>query len=207
MNRNRTLLYIVILFVCALIGIDLNAQTTKVRGRVTEFGTGEPLPFVAVYFEGTTIGVTTDLDGYYSMETRDSSACMLTASLLGYEPQTYRISRGAFSEIDYKLRPVTSALNAAIVKPDNRYMKWILSQIDKHRDQNDPERRDSYRCDTYTKMELDLTNADEQIQNRLIRKNFGFVFDYMDTSVVSGKPYLPVMISETRAHRYHCPSP
>ena len=192
---------------CALIGIDLNAQTTKVKGRVTEFGTGEPLPFVAVFFEGTTIGVTTDLDGYYSMETRDSSACMLTASLLGYEPQTYRISRGAFSEIDYKLRPVTSALNAAIVKPDNRYMKWILSQIDKHRDQNDPERRDSYRCDTYTKMELDLTNADEQIQNRLIRKNFGFVFDYMDTSVVSGKPYLPVMISETRAHRYHCPSP
>lgn len=83
MNRNRTLLYIVILFVCALIGIDLNAQTTKVKGRVTEFGTGEPLPFVAVYFEGTTIGVTTDLDGYYSMETRDSSACMLTASLLG----------------------------------------------------------------------------------------------------------------------------
>ena len=102
---------------CALIGIDLNAQTTKVKGRVTEFGTGEPLPFVAVYFEGTTIGVTTDLDGYYSMETRDSSACMLTASLLGYEPQTYRISRGAFSEIDYKLRPVTSALNAAIVTP------------------------------------------------------------------------------------------
>lgn len=188
-------------------GIAANAQTTKVKGRVVEAHTGEPLPFVAVYFEGTTIGVSTDMDGYYSMETRDTSACMLTASLLGYEPQTCRVSRGAFTELDFVLRSTTSSLNAAVVKPDNRYMKWILSQIDEHRSKNDPERRGPYRCDTYTKMELDLTNADEQIRNRLIRKKFGFVFDYMDTSVVSGKPYLPVMISETRARRYHCTTP
>ena len=200
----RHILFIVIVIVVsALTAATALAQTTKVKGHVSEAGTGEPLPFVAIYFEGTTIGVSTDLDGNYAMETRDSSACMLTASLLGYESQTIRISRGAFCEVDFKLKSITSSLNAAVVKPDNRYMKWI----DEHRGKNDPERRDAYKCDIYTKMELDLTNADEQIRSKLIRKNFGFVFDYMDTSVVSGQPYLPVMISETRAHRYHSTSP
>ncbi len=195
-------------FILALLaGQALCAQTTKVKGRVTDAVSGDGLPFAAVFFEGTTIGISTDMDGYYSMETRDSAACMLSASLLGYETQTIRVSRGAFSEVNFRLRPVTSSLNAAVVKPDNRYMKWILAQIDKHKDLNDPERRDAYRCDVYTKMELDLTNADKFLDRKIIRKNFGFIFDYMDTSVVSGQPYLPVMISETRSRRYHSTSP
>ena len=58
------------------------AQTTKVKGRVTD-ESGIGLPFVAVYFLNTTIGVSTDLDGNYSMETRDSTASLLCASILG----------------------------------------------------------------------------------------------------------------------------
>ena len=189
------------------IDLDICAQSTRVKGRVTDADTGEGIPFAAVYFQGTTIGVSSDMDGNYLMETRDSTASILCASILGYETQIIRISRGAFSEVNFRLRPAASSLNAAIVKPDNRYMKWILAQIDSHKSKNDPERRDAYKCDVYTKMELDLSNAEEQIRSKILRKNFGFVFDYMDTSVVTGKPYLPVMISETRARRYHSSSP
>ena len=198
-----TYIYILWIAVVLATGLSAAAQTTKVKGRVTDAASGEGLPFVAVFFKGTTIGVSSDLDGYYFMETRDSTATMLCASLLGYEGQEIRISRGAFSEVDFRLQPASSAINAAVVKPDNRYIRWILSQINKNKKNNDPEQRQAYACDTYTKMELDLANADEQIQNKLIRKNFGFVFDYMDTSVISGTPYLPVMISETRARRFH----
>ena len=47
-----------------LAATSLSAQTTKVRGRVTD-ESGEAVPFVAVFFEGTTVGITTDLDGWY----------------------------------------------------------------------------------------------------------------------------------------------
>ena len=50
------------------------------NGRVTD-ESGIGIPFVAVYFLNTTIGVSTDLDGNYSMETRDSTASLLCASL------------------------------------------------------------------------------------------------------------------------------
>ena len=187
--------------------ITAGAQSTKVKGRVTDAETGEGLPFVGIFFQGTTIGVSTDLDGYYTMETRDSSATVLCASILGYEEAQSPVKKASFNEINFSLQMIRNSLDAVVVKPDNHYMKWILSQIDAHREQNDPERRDAYSCDIYTKTELDLTNADDQIRNRLIRKNFGFVFDYMDTSVISGRPYLPVMISENRSKRYHSKNP
>ena len=206
--RRRIDIYVILtVFLALLFALPMTAQTTKVKGRVTDSASGEGIPFVAIYFYGTTIGVSTDMDGYYSMETRDTVANILCAALLGYETQMIRISRGAFSEVDFRLHSVNSSLNAAVVKPDNRYMKWILGQVDAHKKFNDPERRDAYVCDIYTKMELDLVNADKNLRNRLIRKNFDFIFDYMDTSVVSGQPYLPVMISETRAKRYHSIAP
>ena len=36
------------------------AQTTRVRGRVTDASTGEPVALVSIVFPGTTTGVKTD---------------------------------------------------------------------------------------------------------------------------------------------------
>ncbi len=44
-------------------------------------------------------------------------------------------------------------------------------------------------------MELDLTNIKQGFKNKKLQKNFGFIFEHMDTSVITGKAYLPVMIS------------
>lgn len=44
-------------------------------------------------------------------------------------------------------------------------------------------------------MELDLTNIKPHFRNRRMQKNFGFIFDHIDTSALTGQPYLPAMIS------------
>lgn len=56
-----------ILFVLA--GNLTLAQSTRVRGKVTDAETGEVLPFVNVFFKGTTVGMTTDFEGNYYLET------------------------------------------------------------------------------------------------------------------------------------------
>lgn len=43
----------------------------RVKGKVTDAKTGEVLPLVNVFFTGTTIGMTTDFDGEYYLETRE----------------------------------------------------------------------------------------------------------------------------------------
>lgn len=67
--RRRIDIYVILtVFLALLFALPMTAQTTKVKGRVTDSASGEGIPFVAIYFYGTTIGVSTDMDGYYSME-------------------------------------------------------------------------------------------------------------------------------------------
>ena len=195
-----------LIFALLLFATLLQAQTTKLKGRVTDKDTGEPIPFAAVYLEGTTVGVTTDLNGYYSFETREKGN-ILTASLLGYEPASFVIVPGSFSEVNFRLLMIENRLNAAVVKPDNRYMKRILRLIDEARDRNNPEKFASYSCDTYTKIEIDMVNPRNFLTKALIPKKFDFVYDYTDTSVVSGQTYLPSLIAESTAKRYHTSDP
>ena len=198
--------WVISLLLELLTSILLPAQTTKVKGRVTDADTGEPIPFVAVYLEGTTSGVSTDLDGYYAFETREKSN-VLTASLIGYEVASYVIVPGSFSEINFKLKLLENRLNAAVVKPDNKRMKRILKLIADARERNNPEKNKAYFCDTYTKIEMDMVNPRNFLTKILIPKSFNFIYNYTDTSVVSGQPYLPGLISESTGHRYHTLDP
>lgn len=190
-----------------LAALSLGAQTTKVRGTVTDADTGEPIPFAGIFFKDTTIGLTADIDGKFTLETRDPAAHVLVCQLLGYDTQEVDIKHGAFTEVNFKLKLTDNELSGAFVKADNRLIKRLLRNIDAHRDRNDPDLRPYYKCKIYNKMELDLTHPREQLRSKRFLKDFGFVFDYIDTSVVSGVPYLPAMISESVVERRHSTSP
>lgn len=190
-----------------LAALQLGAQTTKVSGTVVDADSGEPIPFAGIFFKNTSIGLTADIDGRFTLETRNQDAKVLVCQLLGYEPQEIEVKTGAFSHVDFKLKLSDNQLPGAFVKADNRKIKRLLANIDAHRDRNDPDRRESFRCNIYNKMELDLTHPREVLTNKRFLKEFGFIFDYMDTSVVSGVPYLPVMISESVVDRRHTSNP
>jgi len=178
------------------------AQSTRVRGRVTDAATGAPLRFAGVVFPGTTVGTTTDEEGRYALETRDTVS-RVTASIVGYETQSRPVVRGEFSQADFELNPVTFDIGQVVVTPGENPAWPILDRAVRNRRRNDPERRATYVCATYTKMELDLNNVKSQFKSKRMQRNFGFIFDYVDTSALTGRPYLPAMISETRADRYH----
>jgi hypothetical protein len=58
-NKKGKLMLALILAVSAIFSLSsvAVAQTTKVKGRVTDAKTGEPIPFASVFFKNTTIGV------------------------------------------------------------------------------------------------------------------------------------------------------
>lgn len=70
------------------------AQNTRVRGTVTDAQTGEPIPYAVVLFPGTTTGITTDDEGFYSLESRDTSS-YIRAEMVSYEPQIRPVHVGA----------------------------------------------------------------------------------------------------------------
>lgn len=182
------------------------AQNTRVRGKVTDAETGEALPLVSVVFKGTTIGIATDFDGLYYLETREE-VDELQVSLIGYVPQTVKINKGAYNSLDFALEPQAFGLDEVKITPGENPAHVILRNVIRNKLRNNPASLPEYACNTYTKMELDLTNIKPGFKNKKLQKNFGFIFEHMDTSVVTGKAYLPVMISESMADYYYRKSP
>ena len=83
--------------------LNITAQdVTRIRGNVYDAKTGEALPFVDVGLKGTSVGVSTDLDGYYNIETRFPSDSVF-AAFIGYETAYKEIVIGKTNKIDFRL--------------------------------------------------------------------------------------------------------
>ena len=192
---------------CLLAGCaGASAQTTRVRGRVTDAATGEPLPFVSVLFPNTTTGISTDEEGVYSLETRDTSS-LVEATMVGYHSQTKRVVRHAFNQVDFALVTRELGIDDVVITPGENPAHPILKGVIRNKPKNDPAQLPLYRCATYTKMQLDLANIKGHFRNKRMQRNFGFIFDYVDTSALTGRAYLPAMITETTADYYHSRHP
>lgn len=100
---------------------------------------------------------------------------------------------------------VIEALDPAYVKADDKYLKSILTKARDAKSKNNPERRKQYDCEIYSRNELDLVNPG--MVAKFIPKGFQFIYDYVDTSALTGQTYLPVMIAESKSHYYHSRNP
>jgi len=199
-------LCLTLIFLCTMLTAAL-AQSTRVRGIVTDADTGEPIPFAGVYFDGTTIGISTDMHGRYSLETRSPEAQVLTAQIIGYESQSFSVTRGAFSEVNFALKEDVTQLQAALVKPDNRYIKSILRQLDRSRSLNDPDNGEDWSSHLYSKIELDVTSMEDLLAIGFVGRNLGFLNNYADTSAITGRAFVPALISENVSDLYHSKNP
>lgn len=123
----------------------LYAQSTRVRGKVIDAETGEVLPLANVFFKGTTIGVTTDFEGTYYLETREN-VVELEASLLGYTAKIVKINPGAYNTVDFALEPEHIALDEVKVTPGENPAHAVLRNVIRNKYRNNPAFLDRYVC-------------------------------------------------------------
>ncbi|MBK8498918.1 MAG: TonB-dependent receptor [Flavobacteriales bacterium] len=85
-----------------LTALGARAQQYKLRGVVTDAGTGETLIGANVVLKGTTNGATTDLDGRFEMVLNELPPYTLVVSFVGYAPQEIRVA-SLDKELKFKL--------------------------------------------------------------------------------------------------------
>jgi len=101
--------FYVALFVLVLTGINGIAQTGEIRGKVTEKGGKEGIPFasVAALLNGTQVQATvTDFDGNYSIKPLNPGKYDVKATSVGYQPQEIKgvlVSTDKISFADFEL--------------------------------------------------------------------------------------------------------
>ncbi|MDR0660731.1 MAG: von Willebrand factor type A domain-containing protein [Prevotellaceae bacterium] len=98
-----------VLLVCVLASLGLSAQAVTVMGTVTDVSDGQPIPFVTIMVKGTTAGVTSDIDGKYSISTTIGST--LVFSFVGYETKEVKVTK---SIIDVVMRQDTRQLDEMV---------------------------------------------------------------------------------------------
>ncbi|MFT5167948.1 MAG: hypothetical protein ACI8P3_003187, partial [Saprospiraceae bacterium] len=85
-------------------GNTVSAQKfTKVKGKVLDAQTKEPLPFVNISFLGTNVGMTTDFDGFYNLQSKWASDT-LQVSYIGYDTQKIPLTQGEAQVINVALK-------------------------------------------------------------------------------------------------------
>jgi len=88
------------------------AQNKTITGKITDAESGEGIPGVTVVIKGTTTGVTTDIDGKFKIEVKDSKS-ILTISFIGYETQ--EIPMGSNTMINVSLKTNIQELEEVVV--------------------------------------------------------------------------------------------
>jgi hypothetical protein len=197
---------ILLLAGAGLFPLSSNAQLTKVMGKVVDSATGEPIPFANVYFQGTTVGVTSNFEGGFAIETARASDT-LVASFVGYHKSLVPIRKGRFNELRIALVSQNIELSEVVILPGENPAEVLLKRVIANKQYNNREEYDAYSYEAYTKIQFDANNITEEFKNRAIFKQFQFIFDNVDTSTINGKSYLPIFLTETISDIYFRKSP
>jgi len=95
-----------LLVLMLLIVVQSIAQTTTIKGKVTDRETGLPIPYVTIVFKNTTKGATTDTLGMYKLSTKEY-VDSVQFSTVTYLSKTLFVKSGSTSVIDVALKPDT----------------------------------------------------------------------------------------------------
>ncbi|MCX7638703.1 MAG: carboxypeptidase-like regulatory domain-containing protein, partial [Cyclobacteriaceae bacterium] len=186
MNAVMRIFFLFLAFQAFLAG----AQTTIVRGKVTDASSGDPLPFVNIIFKGTSIGTTTDFDGNYQIVTSNPTDSLI-ASYIGYKPRTKAVVKGREQTINFQLEEEVTRLREVVVVAGENPAFPILRNVIRNKERNDKRSLSAYEYDTYSKIEIDIDNMTEKFRNKKIMQKITRVLD--SVAVIAGEDGQPVL--------------
>ena len=149
-----------------IISLITYAQTpeTIIVGDVYDAYTGEPLSNVNIYFQGTSIGTTSNPDGMFLLRGEIDRARTMVVSAVGYYSERFRIEAGQQVAADIALKEKISSLGDVFVTPGSNPALPLMENVRKHRQINE------------RILELDQINSQtalyvSDIQSRHLRRN------------------------------------
>ena len=181
-------------------------QKTIITGKVYDATTREPLPFVNLLLKNTSVGTSTDIDGAYSLETYTPSDS-LEVSYIGYDMAIKPIVNNKSQVINFFMQSQSQSIGEVVVHPGENPAWRILRKMVEHKPDNDPGKLESYQFEAYNKLEFDLNNIPKRYEKKKVLKSVNFIFNYIDSSNVKEKPYLPTFISESVSDIYYKSNP
>lgn len=196
----KNIYLLVLLFIC----ITATAQT-KIGGVVYD-DYGDTVPFANVVFPGSSEGTITNEEGRFYIQS-DNTYKQVEVSFVGYKTQLVPLEKQVSLNMKIILQTDRAELDAVMVyagktsKKNNPAID-ILRKVWENRRKNGLKQFKQYQYEKYEKIEFDMNTIDSAMINSKLFKGMEFVFNYADTSRITGKTYLPIFINESLATVY-----
>ena len=111
--------------------ISLSAQNYIIRGKVKDYGTGDPLPGASIVVKGTQKGAVANIEGVFVLKNINQKKIELTVTFMGYEPYTqyHDFSKKNNPFYNISLRPSAAQLDEVVVNEKAKgQVKALLDQ-------------------------------------------------------------------------------
>jgi len=205
----------IILLLLAVTSVTaLHAQSTVVRGTVTDAKTHQTMPYVTVAFANSSIGASTSTQGKYSISTTGNYT-QIRVTFIGYKTAVRNVEAGKEQEINIALVEDNHTLNEVVVKSgkkkkytnkDNPAVE-LIRQVIAHKKQNVLENYNFAEYKQYERMIFSLSNLSDKFKNKRIFKNYQFMFKEQDSTAIGGKTLLPLYLEEKLSDNYFRKAP
>lgn len=184
---------------------------TGIEGIVIDAENGDTLPFVQIYFVGTTIGTTSDMEGHFKIS-NTNGYITVAFQMVGYKTilRTLKPNQYAKEQV-IALQNDTYGLQDLIVTPKRTKQKYkrknnpaveLIKNVIAHKDSNRIESQEQYKTECYEKLTMSLDKMDIDYQKNKWLNDFQFIQEYIDTTQFNGTPLLTVSLRETLAEDY-----
>lgn len=197
-----------------ILQVNAFAQRTTVSGTVRDAVTKETLPNVSVFFKGTQIGTQTDVNGKYTLISPNPES-ELSFNYVGYRTVFKNIVPAATQEFDVALVPDARALDDVVIvggkkvkyrNKDNPAVE-LIRQVIAHKEENRIKSYNTVSFRQYEKMLFSLSNVSDKFKNKRMFRNYQFLFQEQDSTLIGGKNLLPIYIQERLADNYLSKNP
>lgn len=184
--------------------LSVSAQT-KVGGKVF-LPNNAPMAYANVLFPNSYEGTITDENGTFYLESQNSYDS-LQFSFTGYKTVSILLEKSVNLNLRVVMEEDATELGAVRIyrgktsKKNNPAID-ILRKIWANRRHNGVYLYDQYQYKKYEKLEFDINPIDSSLIENGFFGEMKFIFDYVDTSAVSGRTYLPFFINESSHEVY-----
>lgn len=185
------------------------AQETKYRihGHISDSTTKESLPYISIRIRKSSNGCSSDNNGNFSFMAAALRDTIIVSSI-GYKEKRIPLNSKTKFPIKIELSPDTYELSEIVIKPKReKYKKKnnpaveLARKLIERRNDNSPKNKPFYSRDRHEKLNVALNNFNSSEESHFGKK-FAFLDQYIDTSLVSGKPILHISARELLATDY-----
>lgn len=208
-------IYALLFGFCILLSVGAVAQENskkRIYGKITDKATNEEIPYAAVRIRKTSNGSSSDNNGYFSFYTAQLRDTLIISNL-GYKDVKIPLSAKTKFPLNVKMVAENYELDEITIKPKReKYRKKnnpavaLVRNVIKRRDDNAPENKPFYSRNRHEKLSIALNNFSSAKESHFGKK-FAFLDQYIDTSLVSGKPILYISAREMIGSDYHSSKP